>query len=69
MLRFKPENQSAWEDIALNIGKLSLAGLFVTGTVYFCNAYAESPVIARSAFTFQLEWINPVFSSFLTSLS
>ncbi len=48
MFRFKPQEIHAWEDIALSIGKLSLAGLFVTGTVFFCNAYAEAPLTAQS---------------------
>lgn len=48
MLRFNPKDAHAWEDIALNIGKLSLAGLFITGTVYFCNAYAEMPHLSAS---------------------
>lgn len=30
----------AWQDLALNLGKLSLAGLFVTGTVWFMSVYA-----------------------------
>jgi hypothetical protein len=29
-----------WQDLALNLGKLSLAGLFVTGTVWFMGTYA-----------------------------
>lgn len=48
MFRFNPQHSHAWEDMALNIGKLSLAGLFVTGTVFFCNAYAETPPTAHS---------------------
>ncbi|WP_373531099.1 hypothetical protein [Vampirovibrio sp.] len=52
MLKFNPshkaQNQHAWKDMALNIGKLSLAGLFVTGTVFFCHAYAETPETAQS---------------------
>lgn len=30
----------AWQDLALNLGKLSLAGLFVTGTIWFMGIYA-----------------------------
>jgi hypothetical protein len=48
VFRFNLKNQHAWEDIALNVGKLSLAGLFITGTVFFCNAYAEKPETATS---------------------
>ncbi len=47
MLQFKtlPNTQPigtlhAWQDLALNLGKLSLAGLFVTGTVWFMGVYA-----------------------------
>jgi hypothetical protein len=42
------KNQHAWEGMALNIGKLSLAGLFITGTFFICNAYAEKPETANS---------------------
>lgn len=48
MFRFNPQHSHIWEDMALNIGKLSLAGLFVTGTVFWCNAYAEIPSTATT---------------------
>ena len=48
MFRFKPQEIHAWEDIALSIGKLSLAGLFVTGTMFLCHAYADTTQIAHS---------------------
>lgn len=48
MFRFNLQSIHAWEDVALNIGKLSLAGLFVTGTVFFCNAHADTPQMAKS---------------------
>lgn len=46
MFRFagSPESQ-AWGDVICNIGKLSLAGLFVSGGMWFSQAYADSPIM------------------------
>lgn len=52
MFRFSARDAHAWHDIAQNIGKLSLAGLFAAGTLLLAHAYAEpasaSPIIAKS---------------------
>lgn len=42
MFRFSARDAHAWRDVAQNIGKLSLAGLFVTGTFLLAHAYAEA---------------------------
>lgn len=43
MFRISARESHAWRDVAQNIGKLSLAGLFLTGTFLLAHAYADSP--------------------------
>lgn len=40
MFRFAPRNVHVWQDIIQNIGKLSLAGLFVTGSFFLARSFA-----------------------------
>lgn len=49
MFRFSARDAHAWRDVAHNVGKLSLAGLFATGTLLLAHAYAESPSHAASS--------------------
>jgi|GEM_PF-3577245 len=49
MFRISARETHAWRDVAQNIGKLSLAGLFLTGTFLLAHAYADSP--REAAFT------------------
>lgn len=52
MFRFSARDVHAWRDLAQNVGKLSLAGLFLTGTFLLAHAYADpsAPVsLGRSA--------------------
>lgn len=40
MFRMSPNTAHTWQDITQNIGKLSLAGLFLGGTLLLAHAYA-----------------------------
>jgi hypothetical protein len=48
MFRMSPSTAHTWQDITQNIGKLSLAGLFLGGTLLLAHAYAEPAPKAAS---------------------
>jgi hypothetical protein len=48
MFRISARDSHAWRDIAQNLGKLSLAGMFLTGTFLLVQAYADSAIPVTS---------------------
>ena len=45
MCLMKSRKNYLWQDTVKNVGKLSLAGLFVAGTLFVTHAYADEAAV------------------------
>jgi hypothetical protein len=59
MFRMSPCTVHTWQDLMRNIGKLSLAGLFLGGTLFLAHANAATISMQSTHSVTRLEAVHP----------